>query len=267
MRTTNSSSTALWERLSDAIPVCGPLRLSSSEWSISSTREIELVIPVMLGDYSPAILPVPPDRSSNHGQSFTSFSSKKGTTRSFRRSAAGESASLPIIRVWQTSLSNRCPMNGLVGRPAAPDPFHVPNIERRPARRVASRAFALSNLRVSLLFCLGFLKAMTCASVRHQAFLRNLGFQRLSLIVSRSCAARRPRTPAGEIEWPSFLISLGDADLAEGRLLQRKFNDPLRDLGRGPVRPRSASSRLISCNASSPPLLIEILEAVEAIAL
>jgi hypothetical protein len=52
------------------------------------------------------------------------------------------------------------------------------------------------------------------------------------------------------VKFPHFV---GDADLAEGRLLQRKFNDPRRDLGRGPVR----QDRLLAadlCNASSPPL-------------
>jgi hypothetical protein len=38
-------------------------------------------------------------------------------------------------------------------------------------------------------------------------------------IVSRSWRGQTLRTPAGEIEWPSFLISYGDADLTEGRPL------------------------------------------------
>ena len=46
---------------------------------------------------------------------------------------------------------------------------------------------------------------------------------------------------------------VGDADLAEGRLLQRKFNDPRLDLGRGRFA-KIGFLRLISCNASSPPL-------------
>src|ERR1700730_11119652 len=66
----------------------------------------------------------------------------------------------------------------------------------------------------------------------------------------------------GDPEFPHFV---GDADLAEGRLLHRKFNDPLRDLGRGPVR----QDRLLAADLLQRQLaafVIEILEAVEAIA-
>src|ERR1700731_1354183 len=58
---------------------------------------------------------------------------------------------------------------------------------------------------------------------------------------------------------------VGDADLAEGRLLQRKFNDPRRDLGRGPVR----QDRLLTADLLQRQLaafVIEFLEAVEAVA-
>src|SRR3982074_1506852 len=71
-------------------------------------------------------------------------------------------------------------------------------------------------------------------------------------------AGRRDRVA----KFPHFV---GDADLAEGRLLQRKFNDPLRDLGRGPVR----QDRLLAADLLQRQLaafVIEILEAVEAIA-
>src|SRR3979411_449360 len=62
--------------------------------------------------------------------------------------------------------------------------------------------------------------------------------------------------------FPHFV---GDADLAEGRLLQRKFNDPLRDLGRGPVRQdRLLASDLFQRQLAA--FVIEILEAGEAIA-
>src|SRR3981189_2828788 len=106
---------------------------------------------------------------------------------------------------------------------------------------------------------------MTCASVRIRPSCATLASSALSLffIVSRSWRCQTPRTPAGEIEWPSFLISL--AHLAEGRLLHRKFNDPLRDLGRGPVR----QDRLLAADLLQRQLaafVIEILEAVEAIA-
>jgi hypothetical protein len=50
-----------------------------------------------------------------------------------------------------------------------------------------------------------------------------------------------------------LLHLVGDADLPEGRLLQRKLNDPRRDLGRGPVR----QDRLLAgdfLQANSPPL-------------
>ena len=63
-------------------------------------------------------------------------------------------------------------------------------------------------------------------------------------------------------KFPHFV---GDADLAEGRLLQRKFNDPRLDLGRGPVRQdRLLTADLLQCQLAA--LVIEFLEAVEAVA-
>jgi hypothetical protein len=71
----------------------------------------------------------------------------------------------------------------------------------------------------------------------------------------------RPPRPAthgkfGCITWTStprrtrVSSFVGDADLAEGRLLQRKFNDPRRDLGRGPVR----QDRLHRGRPDAPPI-------------
>jgi hypothetical protein len=58
---------------------------------------------------------------------------------------------------------------------------------------------------------------------------------------------------------------VGDADLAKGRLVQRKLNDPRRDLGRGPVR----QDRLLAGDFLQGELaafVIELLESVEAVA-
>jgi hypothetical protein len=68
-----------------------------------------------------------------------------------------------------------------------------------------ARAFALE-LAVRLLSVLAFSKAMTCASVRIKpscATLASKAFSRF-FIVSRSWRCQTPRTPAAEIEWPSF---------------------------------------------------------------
>jgi len=43
---------------------------------------------------------------------------------------------------------------------------------------------------------------------------------------------------------------VGDADLAEGRLLQRKFNDPRRDPGGAVQFANIGFLRLISCTSS-----------------
>src|SRR3977135_2243427 len=108
---------------------------------------------------------------------------------------------------------------------------------------------------------------MTCASVRIRPSCATLASSALSLffIVSRSWRCQTPRTPAGEIEWPSFLISLATRIWPKAGCSQRKFNDPLRDLGRGPVR----QDRLLAADLLQRQLaafVIEILEAVEAIA-
>jgi hypothetical protein len=58
---------------------------------------------------------------------------------------------------------------------------------------------------------------------------------------------------------------VGDADLAEGRLLQRKFNDPRLGLGRGPVR----QDRLLAgdfLQRQFAAFVIKLLEPVEAVA-
>ncbi len=63
-------------------------------------------------------------------------------------------------------------------------------------------------------------------------------------------------------KFPHFV---SDADLAEGRLLQRKFNDPRLDLGRGPVRQDwLPAADLLQRQLAA--FVIEFLEAVEAVA-
>src|ERR1700730_3493470 len=145
-----------------------------------------------------------------------------------------------------------------------PTPFMLPT--ERVLRAAVARAFALE-LAVSLLFCLGFLQGYDLRLGQDQAFLRNLGFQRLEPFLHRLEIMALPDAahPGRGDRVAKFPHFVGDADLAEGRLLHRKFNDPLRDLGRGPVR----QDRLLAADLLQRQLaafVIEILEAVEAIA-
>ena len=61
-----------------------------------------------------------------------------------------------------------------------------------------------------LLFALGLLQRGELAFGQHQAFLSDLGFERLEPFLHRLkiMALPDPRTPAGEIEWPSLRSSL-----------------------------------------------------------
>ena len=89
-----------------------------------------------------------------------------------------------------------------------------------------------------LLFRFGLLQGCDLRLGQDQALLRDLGLQRLEAFLHRlEIMALPDAAHAGRgdriAEFPHFV---GDANLAEGRLLQRKRNDPRLDRGRGPVR-------------------------------
>jgi hypothetical protein len=102
---------------------------------------------------------------------------------------------------------------------------------------------------------LAFSKAMTCASVKIRPSCATFASRALSLffIVSRSCRSQTPRTPAGEIEKPSFLISLATRIWPKAGCSSEKAT--IRASISGAARfARIGFLRLISCSASSPPL-------------
>src|ERR1700716_2968957 len=108
---------------------------------------------------------------------------------------------------------------------------------------------------------------MTCASVRIRPSCATLASSALSrfFIVSRSWRCQTPRTPAGEIEWPSFLISLATRIWPKAGCSSE--NSTIRASISGAVRfAKIGFLRRISCNASSPPLFLEAVEAVAALA-
>ena len=90
----------------------------------------------------------------------------------------------------------------------ASDALHVADVERVLGAAIAW-AFAFE-LAMRFLFALGLLQRGELAFRQHQAFLGDLGLERLErfFIVSRSWRCQTPRTPAGEIEWPSLRSSL-----------------------------------------------------------
>src|SRR3984957_13470314 len=91
----------------------------------------------------------------------------------------------------------------------AADPLHVADVERILGAAIA-RTFALE-LAMRLLFALGLLQRGELAFGQHQtlpqATLASSALSRF-FIVSRSWRCQTPRTPAGEIEWPSLRSSL-----------------------------------------------------------
>src|ERR1700735_3381248 len=91
----------------------------------------------------------------------------------------------------------------------AADPLHVADVERILGAAIAG-TFALE-LAMRLLFALGLLQRGELAFGQHQtlpqATLASSALSRF-FIVSRSWRCQTPRTPAGEIEWPSLRSSL-----------------------------------------------------------
>src|SRR5271166_253567 len=102
---------------------------------------------------------------------------------------------------------------------------------------------------------LAFSKATTCASVKIRPSCATLASRALRrfFIVSRSCRCQTPRTPAGEIENPSLLISLATRIWPKAGCSREKAT--IRASISGAVRfARIGFLREISCSASSPPL-------------
>src|SRR6202022_3315060 len=167
-----------------------------------------------------------------------------------------------ILGVWEWQL--RIGVNKGLWVDAA-NPFHVADVERVLGAAVA-RAFALE-LTVRLLVGLGFLQGDDLRLGEDQPFLRDFCLQRLEALLHRLEIMTLPDAahPGRRDRVAKFPHFVGDADLAEGRLLQRKFNDPRLDLGRGPVR----QDRLLTADLLQRQLaafVIEFLEAVEAVA-
>jgi len=91
--------------------------------------------------------------------------------------------------------------------------------------------FALE-LAMRLLLGLGFFQRDQLGLGQHQPFLGGLGFQRLEPLVHglQIMALPHARHAGGRYRKPMFSQLVGDADLAEGRLLNGECNDGVLDL-------------------------------------
>src|ERR1700691_5355232 len=112
----------------------------------------------------------------------------------------------------------------------AADPLHVADVERILGAAIA-RTFALE-LAMRLLFALGLLQRGELAFGQHQAFLSDLGFERLEPFLHRLkiMALPDPAHPGRRNRMAELAKLLGDADLAISRAL------------RTPTTPRPASA-------------------------
>src|SRR6202044_3393771 len=116
--------------------------------------------------------------------------------------------------------------------------------------------------RTRLLFALGLLQRGELAFGQHQtlpqATLASSALSRF-FIVSRSWRCQTPRTPAGEIEWPSLRSSLAI------RPVQRKLDDDRLNLGRRAVlQDRFAPRQLLQRQFAAG--VVKLLEAIETVA-
>jgi len=107
---------------------------------------------------------------------------------------------------------------------------------------------------VRLFLGLGLLQRDDLRLGKHQALLGTRGFQRLEPLVHSLQVVAQPHTAhacGGNCE-PALPELVGNADLTEGRLLDRQHYDGILDL----LRQRFLNTgflRLISCRANSPP--------------
>src|SRR5262245_1194572 len=146
-----------------------------------------------------------------------------------------------------------------------PTPFRLPteNVSWAPHYPGCS----LSNSPCASFSVLAFSGATTCASVSTRpswALLASSALSRL-FIVSRSWRSHTQRTPAGETVSPRCLRLVGNADLAESRLLDRQRYDSILGLLRHAV----LQHRLLATDflqGQFAALVVELLEPVEAVA-
>ena len=147
----------------------------------------------------------------------------------------------------------------------APDALQRADVESvlRPA---IAGAFALE-LAVRLLVELGLLQRGDLRLGQHQALLRALGLERLQPLLHGLQIVPQPHAAhAGRRDRVALLLQLvGDAHLAERRLLDRHLDDGLLDLRVDAVlldrlAPRHLGQRQIAA------FLVELLKAIEAVA-
>jgi hypothetical protein len=118
-----------------------------------------------------------------------------------------------------------------------------------------------------LLFALGLLQRGQLAFGQNQAFLGDLGFERLEpflhgfkimTLPDAANAGRRNRVA-------EFAKLVGDADLAISRLVQRKLDDDRLDLGRRAVlQDRLATSQFLQRQFA--PGVVKFIETIKAVA-
>ena len=105
-----------------------------------------------------------------------------------------------------------------------------------------------------LLFALGLLQRGKLAFGQHQAFLGDLGFERLEPFLHRLqiMALPDPANASRRDRMAELAKLVGDADLAISRLVQRKLDDDASTSG-GVRFFRIGLRRVSSCSANSPP--------------
>src|SRR5262245_15426991 len=147
----------------------------------------------------------------------------------------------------------------------ASNTLQVADVERILGAAV-TRMLALE-LAVRLLLGLGLFQRDDLRLGQHQALLGALGFQRLEPLVHRLQVVAQPHTAhaGGGNREPALPALIGNADLTEGRLLDRQRYDGSLDLLRHAV----LQHRLLAADFLQPQfaaLVVELLEAVEAVA-
>src|SRR5215475_5514246 len=122
-------------------------------------------------------------------------------------------------------------------------------------------------LAMGLLLGLGLFQGDQLGLGQHQTLLGALGFQRLEPLDHGLEVVTLPDAahPRGRHRQPALPQLVGDADLAEGRLLNSQFNDGVLDLLRHPVlQHRLLAADLLQRQLAA--LVLKLLEAVEAVA-
>ena len=147
----------------------------------------------------------------------------------------------------------------------AADPLHVADVERILGAAIA-RTFALE-LAMRLLFALGLLQRDELAFGQHQAFLGDLGFERLEPFLHRLeiMTLPDPAHPGRRNRMAELAKLIGDADLAISRPVQRKLDDDRLDLRRRAVfQDRLAPRQLLQRQFAAG--VVKLLEAIETVA-